>query len=395
MGINKKYKPSPIGKIPIEWDAVLLSEICEIVRGSSPRPAGSPEFFNGDFIPWVTVSELTNLSEGQKHILKTETCLTKKGSMQSRVLEKGTLLLANSGATLGVPKILGIKACANDGVAAFINVNPEFSAEFLYYNLQGLTRYYREVVAPGNGQPNLNTTLIGETYIPKPPIKEQFKITEVLNTCDFAIEKLITLISKKERLRRSMIKDLISGEIRFKEFKNEKWKKRTIEEIAINKNSSLSLNNLEGNEGQYNLYGATGLIKKINFYESDERYIAIIKDGAGVGRSFICSERSSIVGTMAYIKQNELSDLDFLFYLLQSINFENYITGSTIPHIYFSSYSKLSLPIPSIKEQKKISSFLMNLDSEISKLKSQLDKLILQKKGLMQLLLKGKLRVKL
>ena len=88
-----------------------------VVRGGSPRPAGDPALFNGDYSPWVTVAEITK--DDNIYLTETETFLTKKGSEQCRVFSKGTLLLSNSGATLGVPKILSIDANANDGVVGF------------------------------------------------------------------------------------------------------------------------------------------------------------------------------------------------------------------------------------------------------------------------------------
>jgi type I restriction enzyme S subunit len=119
----------------------------------------------------------------------------------------------------------------------------------------------------------------------------------------------------------------------------EDWEVKKLREVSKNRNSSLSINNLLDNNGKYVLYGAGGFLKRIDFYEEDEKYISIIKDGAGVGRVFLCDEFSSILGTMSYIKPiNNNISLHYLYFLYQTINFEKYITGSTIPHIYFSYY---------------------------------------------------------
>ena len=166
-----------------------------------------------------------------------------------------------------------------------------------------------------------------------------------------------------------------------------------LSDFSINRNSSLSINNLEGNFGEYPLYGANRIIQRIDFFESEDAYVSIIKDGAGVGRVFLCEGKSSIVGTMSYITPNEKSTLHFLYYLLQIIKYENFITGSTIPHIYYSSYGKIYFEIPSIEEQKAIADILITAASELNQYQQKLQTLQLQKKGLMHQLLTGKVRV--
>ena len=119
------------------------------------------------------------------------------------------------------------------------------------------------------------------------------------------------------------------------------------------------------NKGEYKLYGATGLIKCIDFYEINVPYVAIVKDGAGVGRITLCDENSSILGTMQALIAKEDFDLKFSYYSLNKINFNKYVIGSTIPHIYFKDYSKETVFVPSINEQKKISAFITLVDKKI------------------------------
>src|SRR5690554_1962306 len=110
-----------LGEVPAHWEVSKFGYISAVVRGGSPRPAGDPELFNGDYSPWVTVAEITK--DEEIYLSETETFLTRKGSVQCRVFSKGTLLLSNSGATLGVPKILTMNANANDGVVGFENIS--------------------------------------------------------------------------------------------------------------------------------------------------------------------------------------------------------------------------------------------------------------------------------
>ena len=133
------------------------------------------------------------------------------------------------------------------------------------------------------------------------------------------------------------------------------WTYKKLNEVCEKASSNIALNKIENNIGEYPLYGASGLVKHIDFYHKDKPYIGIIKDGAGVGRVGKYPAKSSLVGTMQYIHPNEeICHIDYLYFALQSLHLNESVTGATIPHIYFKDYGKLSIPIPSLDEQKSI-----------------------------------------
>jgi type I restriction enzyme S subunit len=167
---------------------VALSSLSTVVRGSTPRPAGDPRFFDGSFIPWITVGAITG--DDNIYLEHTDSYLTEAGFERSRRLPAGTVVLSNSGFSLGVPKILAIDGCANDGVAAFLDLDARILPLYLYFALDGLTEYFRTRVAAGGDQPNLNTARIGAVEIPLPPIVSQQRV----------IEKLDSLVTAKRRL---------------------------------------------------------------------------------------------------------------------------------------------------------------------------------------------------
>jgi type I restriction enzyme, S subunit len=131
------------------WSRVTIGSISRVVRGASPRPAGDPRYFDGSYMPWITVADVTGI--GHPWLSSTKSKLTEAGSKLTRIIEPGTLLLTNSGATLGVPKISSIRAGANDGIAMLLD--PEADTLFLYYWLSSQTKRMREVIAPGIGHP--------------------------------------------------------------------------------------------------------------------------------------------------------------------------------------------------------------------------------------------------
>lgn len=149
---------------------------------------------------------------------------------------------------------------------------------------------------------------------------------------------------------------------------------------------------MDDNVGNYPLYGASGFLKCIDFYEMDSDYISIVKDGSGVGNISFHEKNTSVVNTSQYILPKENLNIHFIFYLLQTINLNKYKTGSTIPHIYFKDYSIEKVKIPKYDEQKKIGILLKNLDAKIEILDNKLQMCQNFKKYLMQQIFTQKLR---
>jgi len=209
MKLKPGYKQTEVGEIPVEWVVKRIGDLGRIVRGGSPRPAGDPRYFNGSFIPWLTVAALTNISESQLRVSATVGYLTEEGAKHSRTLDEGTLIIANSGATLGVAKLLEVKCCANDGIAAIIN-QKSGDKEFVCHYINSRTTHLRDVVATGNGQPNLNTTLIRDLSLPFPPENEQRAIAAALSDVDALIASLDELIAKKRDIKQAAMQQLLT-----------------------------------------------------------------------------------------------------------------------------------------------------------------------------------------
>lgn len=133
---------------------------------------------------------------------------------------------------------------------------------------------------------------------------------------------------------------------------------KQIKEICRKGSSNVAQKDLIGNDGEYPIYGASGLIKKVNFYQQDDPCIGLVKDGS-IGKVFLLPPKSSVISTMQYIFPNEGYSLNYLLYCLQSLDFSKYKVGSVIPHIYFRDYGEEKVRIAcNISEQNKIVDFL-------------------------------------
>jgi len=212
-----------MGKIPDHWKMKKLRHIARIVRGASPRPAGDPKYFISENdadanTPWLTVAEITK--DNEMYLVATSGFLTPLGVQQSQIFTVGTLVLTNSGATLGVPKILSIHCCANDGVLAFKSLSSSEDIKFVYYFLSTTTVRLREEMQKG-GQPNLNTDIVKSIDYPAAPLDEQSAVVTFLERETARID---TLLHKTERSiellkerRAALITAAVTGKIDLRE----------------------------------------------------------------------------------------------------------------------------------------------------------------------------------
>jgi type I restriction enzyme S subunit len=193
--------------IPDSWVWCRLGEISSIVRGGSPRPAGDKKYYDGS-IPFLKVADLTRVNT---IFLNDHTYTIKEAGLNNtRFVEANTLMLTNSGATLGVPRICTFPTTFNDGIAAFLGLPDEFNKIFLYYFLKAKTKWFLDEAARGQGQPNLNTDIIGNTLLALPPLAEQKAIVE-------KVDKLMNIIDQLEQQikhRKQLAEDLMQTVLR-------------------------------------------------------------------------------------------------------------------------------------------------------------------------------------
>lgn len=254
----------------------------------------------------------------------------------------------------------------------------------VYILLNNNVRLQIKKIATGISVLGISKTNLGKLKISIPNLEEQRKIANLLTKLDEKISLLEDRLDFFRDFKKFCMQQLFAEKLRFRQNICCKWEEKRMKDLLNHSSSNLSVTALENNFGQYPLYGATGLIKNIDFYEKKKDYIAIVKDGAGVGRTFYCPAYSSILGTLQYLINTEGNNLKFIYYLLSSLKFEKYIIGSTIPHIYFKDYSKKKVNIPCLEEQVQIANFLTNLDKKIDQIVSELEHINEFKKSLLQ-----------
>jgi type I restriction enzyme S subunit len=203
---------SKLAVLPEGWCWATVDQLSVVVRGASPRPAGDPRYFGGP-VPWITVGALT--ADEEPYLRSVSESLTEAGRKRSRFVEGGTLLLTNSGATLGVPRITLIGGCINDGSVALLHI-PDPTKLYMYFFFRTLTQRLRSI-NQGAAQPNLNTGIVRNLLVPVPPIAEQATVVmdlERLLSVATAIEADVVATRKRAaRLRQAVLKWAFAGKL--------------------------------------------------------------------------------------------------------------------------------------------------------------------------------------
>ena len=212
---GKKQKPLPPIKsaeipfeIPESWEWCRLGEIANIVRGGSPRPAGDKTYYDGN-IPFLKVGDLTDGND--VYLYKHTFTIKEAGLYKTRFVNANTLMLTNSGATLGYPKICTFDTTFNDGIAAFLELSDDFNKVYIFYFLKSLTNWFLKEASRGQGQPNLNTDIIGLTLFPIPPKEEQTRIVAEIEKQLAKTKQLKEHIIANQQATEQLLKALLHG----------------------------------------------------------------------------------------------------------------------------------------------------------------------------------------
>ncbi|QPA32221.1 restriction endonuclease subunit S [Thermaerobacillus caldiproteolyticus] len=257
--------------------------------------------------------------------------------------------------------------------------------------------------------------------IPFPSIKEQRKIAAILSSVDEAIEKTEAIIEQTEKVKKGLMQQLLTKGIGHTKFKKteigeipEEWEVKTIGELAEKILGGGTPSREVQNYYKGNIPWAT--VKDITYHilDTTEEYISdeavensatnvipagnvIIATRIGLGKVFMNTVDMAINQDLkGIIPKTELIEAEYLLWCLLSKaeKIESMGTGTTVKGIRLEQLKEILLPIPQKSEQKRIVSILNNLEEKIKNERKKHITLLLLKKGLMQVLLTGKVRVK-
>ncbi len=417
---NTALKSTPIGLIPKDWDLKTLGEISTYKKGFPFKP----NTYTEKGIRIIRVSDTTSdeiksdngiyidEKEFDKH---KEYALRTNDIIISTVGSRPPMYDSMVGKSIIVKDEFD-KCLLNQNAVKIRAINEIIIPEFLYYNFN-LTRYHNFIESLIRGNANQASITLEGLFgfeIPIPTQKEQTKIAQILSTWDVAIETLQLLIAKKERRKKALMQKLLTGKIRFKEFKGEKWSHKRLKEISkVVTGNTPPTNISEYYNGQYLFVSPIdlGKTKYINSTEKTLTELGFSKTRAVPKGSILFTCIGSTIGKIGVSSINlatnqQINSIvpfegisnEFMYYQLSFCSNQIRLMAGeqAVPLINKSSFEEVEIYISnSIEEQKKIASVLSAADEEIQTLKISLAHYKQQKQGLMQVLLTGKKRVKI
>ncbi|MEW8701856.1 MAG: restriction endonuclease subunit S [Candidatus Thiodiazotropha sp.] len=401
---------------------VALGDIAKIYSGGTPSRS-NPSYWDGD-IPWIKTTQIQN---GLITTDEVDEWITEDGMKNSsaKVVPKGTILMAmyGQGKTRGQVAILGIDAAINQACAA-IQLKDGISRDFIY---QQLLFQYNSIRGLSNtgGQQNLSAELLREISLSLPSYHEQNTIANLLLIWDSAIEILDQLILAKQAQRKGLMQQLLSGKRRFPGIISSEerievrwgsyptdWQYLPIGDIAEqvsekNRNGSelpvLSCTKHNGLVDSLKYFGKQVFSKDLSTYKIVRRdqfaYATNHIEEGSIGYQDIYDE--AVISPMYTVFETDDGINDRFLYLVLKTELYRHIfeanTSASVDRrgsLRWKEFSKIHIPVPSLDEQRAIVEVFDCCDRELKLLGQQLDAFKEQKRGLMQQLLTGKVRVK-
>ena len=224
--------------------------------------------------------------------------------------------------------------------------------------------------------------------IPK-VLKEQQKIAVCLSSLDEVItaesQKLDLLKEHKKGLLQNLFpqEGEIVPKLRFKEFEDSgEWDEKELGSFCINISSGKDKNVIDG---EYELYGSTGIIGRTENVSYEGDFILVARVGANAGLLNKVKGKFGVTDNTLVIDLVKKDLINFIFYSLESVGLNKLVFGSGQPLITGRQLKNLLISIPSSEhEQKKIVDILSSIDDLIYLQSQKIETLKLHKKGLLQ-----------
>lgn len=379
------YKDSPLGIIPQEWEVKKLGDLCNSINSGGSKQRND----NGKYPIYGSTGLI--------------------GYSNVCIYDIPQILVARVGAHAGYVYCVDGNYDVSDNTL-ILNLKSTYHFDFAYNQLLhcNLNKYVF-----GSGQPLVTAGRLKLLKLPLPPLAEQEKIAEILSTWDKAIDKQTQLIEKLELRKKGLMQQLLTGKKRLPGFTGE-WKKIAIKYFAtevslknrLNENwEVLSCTKYDGLVSSLQYFGRQVFSKDVTKYKIVPQYSFAyatnhIEEGSigyqGIYKNALISPMYTVFKTDA----NLINDV-FLYKLLKSHHamylYHAMMEGSIDRRggLRWDNFSKIKFVVPSLQEQTAIANILSLCDKEIRLSQDKLVAMKKQKKGLMQVLLTGKKRVKI
>ena len=406
------YKMTEIGEIPDEWEVVEMGDnnVSELVMGQSPPSSSYNAYADG--MPFLQ----GNADFGEIYPSPSIYC-----TKPLKFAEKGDILLSVR-APVGELNIAAFKCVIGRGLAAIRCKDKKTHYKYLYYYLKYSANRLRSQ-SIGSTFKAVGKDILSHFEICLPDYEEQKKIAEILSTADETIQKVDEEITLTEKLKKGLMQTLLTKGIGHTKFKMteigeipEEWKIDKVSNLKESMHYGITAKSTE--QRSHLRFLRTTDISNFNFDPNDLHYCEITGTKPDLSKYYlkqgdIIVARAGTVGVSVLVKRDlpntifgsylikiafnkDLIYANFVHYYFQSDIYWNKLRaaqGSTIKNISLPFLKALLLPVPPLQEQQKIAEILSTVDHKLELLRNKKTYLERIKKGLMNDLLTGKVRV--
>jgi type I restriction enzyme, S subunit len=390
------------------WKKIEIGSVAKINKASLTEKTSSDyEFF------YIDIASVNN----GKITFPTEKIQFKNApSRARRIVQKDDILMATVRPNLQSFAHFSFEkdnVIASTGFAV-LRANEKIDSKFLYYSIfsEHISKQVSLLIA-GSNYPAINSSEVANLIIYLPSnLPEQKKIAAILSTWDSAIETTAKLIAAKQVRKRALMQRLLTGKQRFPQFVGQAWETLKIGDIAKEvsaKNSKdnqltvLSCTKHKGLVDSLSYFGKRIFSENLSTYKIVKRgqfaYATNHIEEGSIGYQNLYDE--ALISPMYTVfESNKKVNDSFLYKILKTetyrLIFEAMTSGSINRRgsLRWNGFKLIKIKLPSLEEQKRIAEVLETCDAEISLHQKELASLKEQKRGLMQQLLTGKVRVK-
>jgi len=416
MTNHQEFKQRNLGTIPKEWEIKKVVELFRVETGTTPSTK-QLEYWNGGHINWITPSDMSKLN-GRIFIQDSERKITEKGLRESNLnlLPNGAIIISTR-APVGYVAVLEEASTFNQGCKGLIPKNSsEIAPEFFCYYFLNQKEALRNL-SSGSTFKELSKDSLESFTIILPPLPEQKKIAEILSTVDQAIEKVNEAIEKTQRLKKGLMQELLTEGIGHKEFKDteigripKEWMIAELSQIGNVITGTTPSTKVKTYWGKGFPFVTPTDFSEKKYVDQTERMVTnqgaetariIPKDSimvvciASVGEVAMALTECITNQQINTIVCNQGTDRDYVYYIMVfgKSRLKRWAGITTSPIIKKSLFEKFPIPLPPLLEQQKISEILSAVDGRLELLNKRKERLERIKKGLMNDLLTGKVRV--
>ena len=413
--VPEGYQRTILGIEPRSWNKSRIDKICRLSSGSTPR-RDAVENFNGDIL-WVTSGELKRRTIWDTREKISETAVV---NSHLEIYDPGTVVIAIYGLEAagirGTVSIIGKQCTISQACMAFTEFKG-IDNEFFYYWYLNNGQVIGLRYAQGTKQQNLSTDIVGSFPICFPGQGEQQKIAAILTTQDRVIELKEKRLAGKQRQKKYLMQQLLTGKKRLPRFSGE-WKANRLHNITTRhtKRNTIGNTNVLTISAQYGLINQAEFFNKAVASDDKSNYFLLEKGDFAYNKSYSNGYPFGAIKRLTRYEVGIVSPLYICFRIKEgSVSgeyLEQYFEAGLMNHeiqafaqegarnhgllnIAVDDFFNSKILLPSPEEQAAIAEVLSASDREIGLLRQDIEHEKQKKKALMQLLLKGIVRVKI